>query len=126
MGFRFDVQGPHFLFAFFRMLMLLTAVHAAMLVFRFAKFMLEIHPVILVVTTAPIAIMSMWTFSMIAAMLMQVDTWQCQLTTSQQLCNPETYKIIVPVAIMPVWTFMIAATHHTVRTAHARAQLHVS
>ena len=54
------------------MLMLLTAIHAAMLVFRFAKFMLEIHPVILVVTTVPIAIMSMWTFSMIAAMLMQV------------------------------------------------------
>jgi len=72
--FWFDVAGPHFLFNCLRMLMLLTAVHSAMMVYKFSKFMIEIHPVIMVVSVLPVSVMSMWTFSMIASMLMQVTS----------------------------------------------------
>jgi hypothetical protein len=76
-SFRFDVAGPHFLFNCLRMLMLLTAVHSAMMVYKFSKFMIEIHPVIMVVSVLPVSVMSMWTFSMIASMLMQARQTLC-------------------------------------------------
>jgi len=70
----FWYHDPGLMFQALQSFMLFMAIHSAMLVFRFSKFMLEESPFMLAFNILPLAITSMWTFPMGCSTLMQVTS----------------------------------------------------